>query len=197
MQGLADGYFILPYTIGDYLADEILTGKIDTKHAEFEQAEKEVDKKIQKLLSVKGEQTVDSIHKKLGHIMWDYVGMSRNEEGLKKAIDMIEDLRNEFWKEVKVPGKSDELNVELEKAGRVADFLELGELMARDALDRNESCGGHYREESTTEEGEAKRDDENFTHSSVWKYRGDGQDPELIKEKLEFENVKLTQRSYK
>ncbi len=197
MQGLADGYFILPYTIGDYLADEIMTPKIDTNAPEFEKAEKGVTDRLEKLYNVKGKQPVDYFHKKLGHIMWDHVGMSRNAEGLKKAIEMIRELREEFWKNVYVPGEMENVNPELEKAGRVADFIELGELMARDALDRNESCGGHFREESVTEEGEAQRDDENFTYVSSWEHKGEGQEPVLHKEKLVFENVKLVQRSYK
>lgn len=197
MQGLADGYFVLPYTIGDYLADEILTPKIDTNTPEFEETEKAVTARIEKLFNIKGTKPVDYFHKKLGHVMWDYVGMSRNEEGLKKAIQMIREIREEFWKDVKIPGELDNLNPELEKAGRVADFFDIGELMALDALDRNESCGGHFREESVTEEGEAKRDDEKFTYVSCWEYKGEGQEPVLHKEELKFENVELTQRSYK
>ena len=197
MQGLADGYFVLPYTIGDYLADEIMTPKIDTNAPEFEEAEKEVNGRLEKLYNIKGSKPVDYFHKKLGHIMWEYVGMSRNAEGLKKAIEEIKVVREDFWKDVKIPGEMNSLNPELEKAGRVADFLDIGELMARDALDRNESCGGHFREESATEEGEAKRDDKNFTYVSCWEYKGEGQEPELHKEDLVFENVKLTQRSYK
>ncbi|MEE4284568.1 MAG: fumarate reductase/succinate dehydrogenase flavoprotein subunit [Mariniphaga sp.] len=197
MQGLADGYFVLPYTIGDYLADEILTPKIDINKPEFEEAEKAVTERIKKLFNIKGTKPVDYFHKKLGHVMWDYVGMSRNEEGLKKAIQMIREIREEFWKDVKIPGELDNLNPELEKAGRVADFFDIGELMALDALDRNESCGGHFREESVTEEGEAKRNDEKFTYVSCWEYKGEGQEPVLHREDLVFENVKLTQRSYK
>ncbi len=197
MQGLADGYFVLPYTIGDYLADEILTPKIDTNRPEFEEAEKGVTARIEKLYNIKGTKPVDYFHKKLGHVMWDYVGMSRNEEGLKKAIQMIREIREEFWKDVKIPGELDNLNPELEKAGRVADFFDIGELMAMDALDRNESCGGHFREESVTDDGEAKRDDEKFTYVSCWEFKGEGKEPELHKEDLVFENVKLTQRSYK
>ncbi len=197
MQGLADGYFVLPYTIGDYLADEILTPEADINAPEFEEAEKAVTGRIEKLFNIKGAKTVDYFHKKLGQIMWDYVGMSRNEEGLKKAIKMIQELKEDFWKDVKIPGELDNLNPELEKAGRVADFLDIGELMARDALDRNESCGGHFREESVTEDGEAKRDDEKFTYVSCWEFKGEGEEPELHKEDLVFENVKLTQRSYK
>lgn len=197
MQGLADGYFVLPYTIGDYLATEIMIPKIDTSAPEFEAAEKQVEQRIHKLFNIKGSKPVDYFHKKLGQIMWDFVGMSRNEEGLKKAVVQIREVRDEFWKDVKVTGEYDNLNPELEKAGRVADFLDIGELMALDALDRRESCGGHYREESVTEEGEAKRDDEQFTYVSCWEYKGEGAEPVLHKEDLVFENVKLTQRSYK
>jgi succinate dehydrogenase / fumarate reductase flavoprotein subunit len=197
MQGLADGYFVLPYTIGDYLADEIMTPKTDINAPEFEEAEKEVTGRLEKLYRINGSKPVDYFHKRLGQVMWDYVGMSRNAEDLKKAIELIKEIREDFWKDVKVPGEMDNLNPELEKAGRVADFLDIGELMARDALDRNESCGGHFREESATEEGEAKRDDENFTYVSCWEYKGENKEPELHKEDLVFENVKLTQRSYK
>ncbi len=197
MQGLADGYFVLPYTIGDYLADEIMVPKTDINAPEFEAAEKEVADKLEKLYNIKGSKTVDYFHKKLGHIMWEHVGMARNAEGLKKAIEEIKEIRAEFWKDVKIPGEMDNLNPELEKAGRVADFFDIGELMARDALNRNESCGGHFRKESATEEGEAKRNDEEFTYVSCWEYKGEGQEPVLHKEDLVFENVKLTQRSYK
>lgn len=197
MQGLADGYFILPYTIGDYLAGEIMTPKADINAPEFREAEKSVKDRIEKLFNIKGTKTVDHFHKKLGQIMWDYVGMSRNADGLQKAIVEIQKLREEFWKDVKVPGELDNLNPELEKAGRLADFFDIGELMARDALNRNESCGGHFREESATEEGEARRDDDNFTYVSVWEYKGEGKEPVMTKEPLIFENVKLTQRSYK
>ena len=197
MQGLADGYFILPYTIGDYLADEIMVPKIDTNKPEFVEAEKAVTGRIEKLFNIKGSKTVDYFHKRLGQTMWDNVGMARNAEGLKKAIAEIKEIREEFWKDVKVPGELNNLNPELEKAGRVADFIDIGELMARDALDRNESCGGHFREESATEEGEAKRNDELFTYVSCWEYKGEGKEPELHKEALKFENIKLSQRSYK
>ncbi len=197
MQGLADGYFILPYTIGDYLANEIMVPKINTNAPEFEVAEKEITARIDKLFSIKGSKPVDYFYKKLGLIMWDYVGMSRDAEGLKKAIALIKETREEFWKNVKVTGEKDNLNPELEKAGRVADFFDIGELMARDALNRNESCGGHFREESATEEGEAKRDDENYTYASCWEYKGEGNEPVLHKEELKFENIKLSQRSYK
>ena len=196
MQGLADGYFVLPYTIGEYLADEIMVPKVDTKAPEFGEAEKAVTDRLEKLFNIKGSQPVDDFHKKLGHIMWDNVGMSRNEAGLKKAIEEIGKLREEFWKDVFVPGELNNVNPELEKASRVADFIEMGELLARDALDRKESCGGHFREESATEEGEAKRDDKNFTYVSAWECKGD-EAPVLHKEELIFENVELTQRSYK
>ena len=196
MQGLADGYFVIPYTIGDYLAT-VSYEKIPTSHEAFVQTEKEVKQRINKLLSIKGTKTVDEFHRALGHIMWEYCGMSRNEEGLKKAKGLIKDLRKEFWENVNVIGGNDELNMSLEKAGRVADFLELGELMVDDALNRSESCGGHFREESQTDEGEALRIDEQFSYVSAWEYKGDNEEAQLNKENLEFENVKLTQRSYK
>ncbi len=196
MQGLADGYFVLPYTIGDYLANEIRTPKISTEHPEFEKAEKKVKDIITKLLAVKGKRTVDDFHRELGIIMWDHVGMGRNEEGLKKAIAMIKALRDEFWKNVLVPGEANSLNQELEKAIRLVDYFELGELMAHDALDRRESCGGHFREESQTEEGDTKRDDANFTYVSAWEYK-ENAEPVMHKEELVFENVHLIQRSYK
>jgi succinate dehydrogenase / fumarate reductase, flavoprotein subunit len=197
MQGLADGYFVLPYTIGDYLATEILTPKIKTDAPEFEAAEKAVTQRIEKLFNIKGTKPVDYFYKKLGQVMWDYVGMSRNAEGLQKAIKLIREVREEFWRDVRITGEPNNLNPELEKAGRVADFFDIGELMALDALDRNESCGGHFREESVTADGEAKRDDENFTYVSCWEFKGDGMEPVLHREDLVFESVKLTQRSYK
>jgi succinate dehydrogenase / fumarate reductase flavoprotein subunit len=197
MQGLADGYFILPYTIGNYLADEIQTPKINTNVKEFEDAENAIMERLKSVMLIQGSKTVDYFHKRLGQIMWDKVGMSRNEKGLKEAIEEIRTLRKEFWKDIRVPGSLNNINPELEKAGKTADFLELGELMARDALQRNESCGGHYREEFTTEEGEAKRDDENYSFVGAWEYKGEDSVPELHKEHLEFEYVKLTQRSYK
>lgn len=201
MQGLADGYFVLPYTIGDYLSNEIRTGKIPTDLPEFEAAEKEVRERLEKLINNKGTKSVDYFHKKLGKIMWDYVGMARNEAGLKKAMDEIAQIREEFWKDVFVPGKIDELNPELEKAGRVADFLELGELFAVDALHRNESCGGHFREESVEldgeQKGEAKRDDENFKYVAAWEYTGNPREAVLHKEELTFNDIELKQRSYK
>ncbi len=196
MQGLADGYFVIPYTVGDYLAG-LGFDPVDEKHPNFEKTRKEVEDRVHRLLSLKGSKTVDDIHKKLGHIMWEYCGMARTEEGLAKAKGMIQELRKEFWEDVTVLGENEELNQSLEKAGRVADFLELGELMVDDALHRRESCGGHFRIESQTEEGEAKRDDENFRYVAAWEYRGDNQPEVLHKEELEFENVKLTQRSYK
>jgi succinate dehydrogenase / fumarate reductase flavoprotein subunit len=196
MQGLADGYFIIPYTIGAYLSNEIKTKPIPTDHPAFVEAEKNVQDRINKLLSIKGTKSVDSFHKRLGKIMWDKCGMSRNAEGLKQAIQEIKTLREEFWKDVKVPGTANELNPELEKAGRVADFLELGELMCIDALTRNESCGGHFREEYQTEDGEALRDDENFSFVSAWEFKELG-NWELHKEELKYENIKIAQRSYK
>ena len=201
MQGLADGYFILPYTIGDYLANEISTGPISTETPEFEEAEENCARRINDLMSIKGDKPVDHFHKKLGKIMWEKVGMSRNKKGLEKAIKEIKSLRHEFWKNVRVPGDKKSLNPELEKAGRVADLLELGELFAKDALNRNESCGGHFREESVEvdgeQKGEAKRDDLNCTHVSAWEYTGDPSDAILHKEKLEFNDIELKQRSYK
>ena len=197
MQGLADGYFVLPYTIGDYLSKEIQSPKVDTDAPEFAAAEKAINDKINKLLMIQGKQSVDDLHKKLGHIMWEKVGMARNKEGLEKAIVEIKKLREEFWKDVKVTGITADFNQELEKALRLADFLELGELMAMDALNRNESCGGHFREEYQTPEGEALRDDANYTYVAVWEYKGDGVAPIMHKEELSFETVKLAQRNYK
>lgn len=197
MQGLADGYFVLPYTIGDYLGNEIMVPKINTNAPEFEAAEKAVVERLEKLFNIKGKTPVDHFHKKLGTILWDYVGMSRNETGLRKAIEEIKILRKEFYADLLVPGELKNVNPELEKAGRVADFLELGELLARDALNRKESCGGHFREESATEEGEAKRDDENFAYVAAWEYTGVDEEPVLHKEELTFETIALTQRSYK
>ncbi|SKB50245.1 succinate dehydrogenase subunit A [Parapedobacter luteus] len=196
MQGLADGYFVIPYTVGDYLAG-LGFDPVDKNHPNFEKTRKEVEDNVRKLLSLKGSKTVDDIHKKLGHIMWEYCGMARNEVGLTKAKGLIQELRKEFWSDVTVLGENEEMNQSLEKAGRVADFLELGELMVDDALNRRESCGGHFREESQTEEGEAKRDDKNFRYVAAWEYKGENQPEVLHKEPLEFENVKLTQRSYK
>ena len=197
MQGLADGYFVLPYTIGDYLADDIRTGEISTTLPEFDEAEKSSMERIEKLVSNNGTKPVDYFHKKLGKIIWNECGMSRNKEDLLRAIDEVTSLREEFWKEVRVPGTSNELNQELEKAGRVADFLELGELMCKDALERTESCGGHFREESQTKEGEALRNDEDFTFVSAWEYAEKPSDSVLHKEELTYENIELKQRSYK
>ena len=197
MQGLADGYFVLPYTIGDYLSHEIQTPKIDTNRPEFAEAEKGVKEKIAKLLSINGKESVDDIHKKLGHIMWENVGMARTKESLEKAIAEIQALRKDFWKNVRVVGTDKDFNQELEKALRLADFLELGELMARDGLNRNESWGGHFRTEYQTPEGEALRDDEHFTYVAVWEYNGPDKEPTLIKEPLVFEAVHLAQRNYK
>jgi succinate dehydrogenase / fumarate reductase flavoprotein subunit len=196
MQGLADGYFVLPATIGDYLASSKLP-KIDSDHPECRRAEAEVLANTRKLLGIKGNRTVDSFHRELGKIMWDYCGMARNADGLRKALGLIPELRAEFWRNVNVPGSDVELNQALEKAGRVADFLELGELMCIDALHREESCGGHFREEYQTEEGEALRDDDRFAYVAAWEYMGAGRAPELSKEQLEFEYVPLAQRSYK
>ncbi len=196
MQGLADGYFVIPYTIGDFLAN-IGPAPINDTHPAFEATKKEVEARINKLLSLKGNKTVDEYHRDLGKIMWEYCGMSRSAEGLQKAKQMISDLRADFWENAIVLGTNEEFNMSLEKAGRVADFLELGELMVDDALARNESCGGHFREEYQTPEGEALRDDDNFAFVSAWEYKGDNQPEELHQEELEFENVKLTQRSYK
>lgn len=196
MQGLADGYFVLPYTIGNYLAD-VPYDKIPTDHEEFVKAETEIKNRIDKLLSINGNKTVDDFHKELGHIMWEHCGMARNEKGLIEAKAKIKELKAEFWKDVKVLGDNEEMNMSLEKAHRVADFIELGELMVDDALNRKESCGGHFREESQTEEGEALRIDDEFSYVSAWEYLGEDKEEKLHKEDLVFENVKLTQRSYK
>jgi len=201
MQGLADGYFVLPYTIGDYLSDDIRTGKISTDTKEFDEVEKEVKDRIEFFINNKGTKSVDHFHKRLGKVMWDKVGMSRNEKDLKEAIAEIKAIREEFWKDVKVPGISNEMNPELEKAGRVADFLELGELFAKDALERNESCGGHFREESVEldgeQKGEAKRNDKDYAYVSAWEYKGEPSEAILHKEQLEFKDIELKQRSYK
>lgn len=196
MQGLADGYFVIPYTIGSYLSGDIRTKSIPTDHQAFVDAEKKVQEQLDKLMNIKGTKSVDHFHKKLGKIMWDKCGMGRNEKGLTEAISEIRALREEFWKDVRIPGTQNELNPELEKAGRVADFIELGELMCMDALNRKESCGGHFREESQTEEGEAKRDDDKFSFVSAWEYKGVGSF-ELHKEELVFDVVHPSQRSYK
>jgi len=197
MQGLADGYFILPYTIQNYLYTDITTRLSPTDTPEFLKAEEDVKKRLNRLINIKGHATVDSFHKKLGKIMWDYAGMARNETGLKKAIILISELKEEFWKEVKVPGDLLMMNTELEKAARVADFLELGELIARDALHRSESCGGHFREEFHTLDGENLRDDKNFSYVAAWEYKGKGNEPFLHKEPLNFEFIQVEQRSYK
>ena len=197
MQGLADGYFVLPYTLGKYLSQDIRTPAISTNHDEFEKAEIAAKEKVNQLLNNTGSKSVESFHRELGKIVWDNCGMSRNKKGLESAINDIKTLKSEFWNKVSVPGKDNVINPELAKAGRVADFIELGELMMRDALDREESCGGHFREEHQTEEGEALRDDKKFAFTSAWEFSGENSDPKLNKETLEFENVKLTQRSYK
>lgn len=196
MQGLADGYFVIPYTMGAYLSNEIRTKAISTDHEAFTEAEKNVQEQIDKLFAVKGSKSVDHFHKRLGKIMWDKCGMARNALGLQEAITEIQQLREEFWKDVRVTGEANEFNPELEKACRVADFLELGELMCKDALHRNESCGGHFREEYQTEEGEALRDDSNFAYAAAWEFKGVS-NWELHKEDLKFENIKIAQRSYK
>jgi succinate dehydrogenase / fumarate reductase flavoprotein subunit len=196
MQGLADGYFVIPYTMGNYLADDIRTKAIPTDHPAFVAAEKEVSDRINTLMNIKGKQTAESFHKRLGKIMWEKCGMARNEKGLQEAIVEIQQLKREFWSDLRIPGSIEEMNPELDKANRVADFIELGELMCRDALNRRESCGGHFREESQTDEGEAQRDDENFRYVSAWEFKGES-DWQLHKEALEFEVAKPTQRSYK
>jgi succinate dehydrogenase / fumarate reductase flavoprotein subunit len=197
MQGLADGYFVLPYTMQNYLADQINVPRFSTDLPEFAATEAQVKDRIQKLVNVKGTKTVDYFHKQLGKIMWEYVGMGRNKAGLQKAIEMIAKVKADFWKDVKIPGETDSLNPELEKAGRVADFLELGELMAMDALNREESCGGHFREEYQTPEGEALRNDDDFMYVSAWEYKGDDVAPELHKESLKYESIEVKQRNYK
>jgi succinate dehydrogenase / fumarate reductase flavoprotein subunit len=196
MQGLADGYFIIPSTIADYLA-QTEPGKTTIDHPEFIKSRDDVDAVTKRLLSVNGTKTVNQFHHELGRIMWNHVGMSRSEESLKRALELIPQLRAEFWEDVRIPGRGVELNQELEKAGRVADFLEFGELMARDALYRNESCGGHFREEYQTPDGEARRDDENCSYVAAWEYRGNDSEPEMHKEPLTFENVEPAVRSYK
>jgi succinate dehydrogenase / fumarate reductase flavoprotein subunit len=197
MQGLADGYFVVPYTVQNYLADQINVPFFKTDTPEFEKAEKEVRDRLEKLLGNNGTKTVDSYHKKLGLLMWDHVGMARNKEGLEKTISEIRALRADFWKNVKVPGTMNGVNVELEKATRVADFLELGELMAVDALTREESCGGHFREEYQTEEGEAVRNDKDYMFVSAWEFKGVDQEPVLHKEALNYEYIEVKTRNYK
>ncbi|MFM9075510.1 MAG: FAD-binding protein, partial [Bacteroidota bacterium] len=197
MQGLADGYFVIPYTIGDYLATIGWNDKVSTDHAAFREAEQAVNDRVAKLLSIRGGKTADQFHRELGHIMWEYCGMSRSEAGLNEAKQKIQALKAEFWTNVNVLGAAGELNMELEKAGRVADFIELGELMVDDALDRDESCGGHFREESQTPEGEALRKDDEYAYVAAWEFRGENQPEQVHKEQLKFDNVKLSQRSYK
>lgn len=197
MQGLADGYFVLPYTIQNYLADQIQVPRFSTDLPEFAAAEKAVKDKIEKIKAVNGKHSVDSIHKKLGHIMWDFVGMARTKESLQKALQGIQEVKKDFWSNVRIPGEVNELNVELEKALRLADFIEVGMLMARDGLNREESCGGHFREEYQTPEGEALRDDKNFSYVACWKYTGEESEPELIKEDLNYEFTKVQTRNYK
>lgn len=197
MQGLADGYFVVPITIADYLSNKFSEPKTDVNSKEFVEAEKAVQQRIDKLFAINGTETVDSIHKRLGHIMWEYVGMARDEEGLKKAIVEIKELKEEFYKTVKVPGGQYEFNQELEKALRLEDFFEIGLLMANDALNRKESCGGHFRVESQTEEGEAKRDDKNYMYVAAWEYKGENEEPELHKEPLNYEFIEVKTRNYK
>ena len=197
MQGLADGYFVIPYTMQNYLADQINVPRFKTDLPEFDESEKQVKARLQQLFDVKGTKTVDHFHRQLGKIMWEHVGMARNKEGLQEGIKLIREVRAEFWKDVKIPGENNEVNPELEKAGRVADFLELGELMAMDALKREESCGGHFREEYQTPEGEALRNDADFMYVAAWEYTGDGKEPVLNKEPLEYEAIEVKQRNYK
>ena len=197
MQGLADGYFVLPYTIQNYLGDQISVPRFKTSAPEFDEAEKNIKGQIDRLMAINGKRSVDSFHRKLGHIMWDMVGMGRNAEGLKKAITAIQELRKEFWKDVKVTGRKDNVNNELEKALRLMDFLELGELMARDALHREESCGGHFREEHQTQDGEAKRNDNDFKYVGVWEYKGENQEPAMHIEPLNYEFIEVKTRNYK
>ncbi len=197
MQGLADGYFVLPYTIQNYLADDIRTPRMTGEEKEFVEAEKAAKDKFAKLLAIQGNRSVDSIHKELGLVMWDFVGMARNKKGLEEAIEKIAAIKKEFWTNVKIPGSSEGMNVELEKASRLADFITIGDLMARDALHREESCGGHFREEYQTEEGEAQRQDDKFTYAGCWEYQGEDKAPIMHKEDLKFEVVKVAQRNYK
>ena len=198
MQGLADGYFVIPYTIQNYLADQSLWAHITTDHPEFEKAEKAVQSELDRLMNIHGKRSVDSIHKELGRIMWEYVGMGRTAEGLKEGLEKMRKLRKEFETNLFVPGTKEGLNVELDKAIHLRDFITMGELVAYDALSRNESCGGHFREEYQTEEGEAKRDDKNYFYVGCWEYKGsDTVAPELIKEPLEYEAIKVQTRNYK
>jgi len=197
MQGLADGYFVLPYTIQNYLSDQITVPRFSTSLPEFVQAEKDVNARIAKLMSIKGKRSVDSIHKELGLIMWEYVGMGRTKESLETALEKIKEVKKEFWTNVRIPGEPNSLNVELEKALRLADFIEIGRLMALDALNRNESCGGHFREEFQTPDGEALRQDDKYMYVSCWEYQGEDKDPVMYKEELKYEAIKVQQRNYK
>ena len=197
MQGLADGYFVLPYTIQNYLSDQITVPRFSTSLPEFVQAEKDVNARIAKLMNIKGKRSVDSIHKELGHIMWEFVGMGRTKEGLEIALEKIKEVKKEFWTNVHIPGEANTLNVELEKALRLADFIEIGHLMALDALNRNESCGGHFREEYQTPDGEALRQDDKYMYVSCWEYQGDDKEPVMYKEELKYEAIKVQQRNYK
>ena len=197
MQGLADGYFVLPYTMQNYLADQIQVPRFSTDAPEFVAAEKAVNDKIAKLMAIKGKRSVDSIHKELGHVMWEYVGMARTKESLETAIAKLKEVEKTFWSDLRIPGAADTLNIELEKALRLLDFIEIGKLMAYDALNREESCGGHFREEHQTEEGEAKRNDEDFSYVACWRYTGEGNEPELLKEDLNYQYIKVQQRNYK
>ena len=197
MQGLADGYFVLPYTMQNYLADQIQVPRFSTDAPEFVAAEKAVNDKIAKLMAIKGKRSVDSIHKELGHVMWEYVGMARTKESLETAIAKLKEVEKTFWSDLRIPGAADTLNIELEKALRLLDFIEIGKLMAYDALNREESCGGHFREEHQTEEGEAKRNDEDFSYVACWRYTGEGTEPELLKEDLNYQYIKVQQRNYK
>ncbi|MFB6342383.1 fumarate reductase/succinate dehydrogenase flavoprotein subunit [Saccharicrinis sp. FJH62] len=197
MQGLADGYFVLPFTIQNYLADEIHVPRMSTDLPEFVEAEKSINERIEKLMNIKGKKSVDTIHKELGLVMWDFVGMARNKNGLEEAIKDIQEIKKEFWTNVRIPGDVEDFNTELEKANRLADFIEIGELMARDALNREESCGGHFREEYQTEEGEALRQDDKYKYVSCWNYKGDDKEPELLKEDLVYEEVEVKTRNYK
>jgi succinate dehydrogenase / fumarate reductase flavoprotein subunit len=197
MQGLADGYFVLPYTIQNYLADQINVPRFSTDRQEFEKAEKDIDARIQRLMNIKGKHSVDYFHKKLGNIMWNNVGMGREAEGLKKAVIEIDALKKEFWSDLRILGVADTTNQELEKALRLADYFEIGQLMARDALNREESCGGHFRLEHQTEEGEALRHDDEFAYVSCWEYMGEDKEPVMYKEPLDYEFIVREQRNYK
>ena len=197
MQGLADGYFVLPYTMQNYLSDQIQVPRFSTDAPEFVAAEKAINDKIAKLMAIKGKRSVDSIHKELGHVMWEYVGMARTKESLETAIAKLAEVEKVFWSDLRIPGEAGSLNIELEKALRLLDFIEIGKLMAYDALNREESCGGHFREEHQTEEGEAKRDDKNYSYVACWRYTGEGNEPELLKEDLDYQYIKVQQRNYK